>query len=137
MKKQEFQDRKDVGLIVKNLASEIRKNKPGKWKLERDEIIAAWLEPSGLQWQTTAEQQKITTPAPTTVGNDLLVAIENLTSFKDYQQNKDIIINKLDKPCAEALKVKLSKFNCKRARRRTPEAKAWKQITDRLKKLKQ
>lgn len=132
-----FLIRIDVAEAIKTEATLIRKKRPAKWKVERNELVIKCLKPAGLVWEeqqlNTGKSSQHVTQKET--DQALLDLISSLTSFKDYSANKKTInIKKLDKECALELEKKFRKFKCNKAKKGAEQT-AWRNLNKRIKNL--
>jgi len=136
---QEFQAESEVGRAVQEAAQKIKKHlsrkQKKKWQQEqRDQVLAEWLEPSGITWEVHAEKQASQAAAKTASSDqEILQQIRELDEFSKWQQLKTPI-KKLDLASAEALMEKFQKWKLGKSKKK-PEKKAFKDLKQRIANL--
>jgi len=132
---QKYRKMQDFTIIVKQAAVSLANQNRKRWTRERDQEVADWLQEAGCGWEPLASSAKKAEPDKTNKNSELLESIEKLTGWDEYKK-AGIKINKLDFPCAGALKQKLAAWGCKKSKDKQ-QKKAYEQITKRLKSLRQ
>jgi DNA topoisomerase VI subunit B len=136
---QEFQAESEVGRAVQEAAQKIKKHlsrkQKKKWQQEqRDQVLAEWLEPSGITWEVHAEKQASQAAAKTASSDqEILQQIRELDEFSKWQQLKTPI-KKLDLASAEALMEKFQQWKLGKSKKK-PEKKAFKDLKQRIANL--
>ena len=138
---QEFQAELEVGRAVQEAAQKIKKHlskkQKKKWQQEqRDQVLAEWLEPSGITWEVVHAEKQASQAAAKTASSDQEIwqQIRELDEFSKWQQLKTPI-KKLDLASAEALMEKFQKWKLGKSKKK-PEKKAFKDLKQRITNLK-
>jgi hypothetical protein len=130
----DYRDKKEFVEGVKNAALRIVQGNPKKWTEERDKLVVNWFVASSVVWEACLSKDQLETTSSEQVVSDLFQSITALPDWSAFQQ-AEIKISVLDKPCADALKNKFSDWGCKKSKNENKQ-KAFKKLTDRIKKLK-
>ena len=145
---QEYQSNPEVGAAVRNAAAQLRKSQKKKWKEEWDAFLQKWLEPAGITWppKGDAPLQLSDTPAQAGDGGQTqappqseLSELEQLIhALKDYGQYKsqNIDLARLTLPEAQALQGRFKAWGFD-ATKNDEKKKLWKNLQNRIKRLKQ
>jgi len=134
----QYRMEEEVGRAVMETALQVASAIGKKWTKERDRMVAEWLQPSGVKWQSMTKDSK-PVALPQKDNSGLLAQINGFSEngeqgWQEFKTAK-IKINKLDKQCCEALKAKFSTWKLKKSKKKSSERKAYDNLNKRLKKL--
>lgn len=126
----DWQVKAEVAAAVNAAAIKAQKQNPKKWDKEREQLVADWLQVSGVKWQPAAKRKQATPPAQKD-NSALLEQINSLAGWAEYKE-AGIKITKLDKECTTALKEKFVNWKLKKSKD-SQQKKEFKSLVKRLK----
>ncbi len=129
----QYQAEQEVGRAVAETVIRVAKSNRKTWDENRDLVVAEWLEASAIQWQPMAKGIAAL-PNPHKDSSALLEKINNLQKWSEYQADNSVKIPKLDKPCAEALRIKFIEWKLKKSKGKQQQ-KSFKALNKRLKNI--
>ncbi len=132
----QWQERRDVAETVKKAALRVRERSQKKWTAERDELIAAWLAPAGLDWPALAPADDADSGGELDDGqvSPLLAKIRAYADWGTYK-NDPVEMKALDRPCSLALQLRFREWGCNAKRARREKSAAWKALQKHLRSL--
>ncbi len=112
------QNNVEVARKVKEKANKfaLGARKKGKWTEDRDQLIADWLEPSGIKWETSVGKDTDTqNPMPvehnlSLIEQEQMQIIKKINDFNDYSQQNKFQLDDLSQTVARQLKNKISQW---------------------------
>ncbi len=127
-----FQKDKGIAELVRKVALRLKKLGTRKWKGERDEKIAAWLETAGLSWESGPSSRSDEAEASLT--QEELNILEKIKSYKDWGDFKKdpVDMDNLTLPCLKALEKRGREWKCHERRAKKDKKAFWKQLKSKL-----
>lgn len=124
----QYQQEEEVGRAVMETALRVASSIGKKWTDERDQSVAQWLEPSGIQWQPLAVRDS-------NEENSLVEKIRSFAKPADYDRSLDLA--SLDLECCQALQAVYKKWNWhKKKKAKVGNHRLWQELQKRIKGFK-
>ena len=129
-----WQTNQEVAKAVKVVADRVRRGNYKKWTADRDQAVAEWLAPSGIEWEVFDFGKSEAPDDADTTSSPLL---EKIWAYSDWGAFKSdpVEIAGLDRICSLALCKKLREWKCNNRKAKKDKQKAWKALQKRLRQV--
>lgn len=124
---QAYQSQSDVGRAVAETASCIRKNNLKKWESTRDNMLAEWLRPSGIPWESCAAPVGDNQDSLTLEEQAAMTGIERLSEWGAWK-NAGLAMESLPLPALKKLREKFKSWGCDGKKAKADKQEAWKKV---------
>ncbi|RLB95067.1 MAG: type III-B CRISPR module RAMP protein Cmr6 [Deltaproteobacteria bacterium] len=129
-----WQANQEVAKAIKTVAERVRRKNYKKWTADRDQAVAEWLAPSGIEWKVLDSG---TSEAPGDADTASSPLLEKIRAYSDWGAFKSdpVEIAGLDRTCSLALCKKLREWKCNNKKAKNDKQKTWKALQERLRQV--
>jgi CRISPR-associated protein Csm5 len=127
-----YQDSPQLAEEIKKVARRVQERYPRKWSPERDEEVKEWLVVSGVSWESQNVAASVPVPQ---LQDELTSRIEAISNLGEYLQNP-VALKEITLPSAKALEKKFREWGCDKKKAKPKKQNIWKELQNKLTKLK-
>jgi len=124
-----YREEKEVAEAVFSKAKEVRETWLKNWDISRDELIAKWLEPAGVGWESLAMESE----ALEKRGSEEYRKVDQLGDWNVFKSSK-IDPSRLPEDALRLLAKKMESWGCNERKAKEDKRQAYKRVRDLLRR---